>query len=152
MSKAEIIRCLEEQAQYMEFFASKFSDSKNEQYSKSLRQAVHLIEKLSADRDTWKLRADAALRDLRSVIKHADDGCLLCAHYHPCAGKDCPQYISGTGATDKEGKEYPDFKWSCDDFEYGTCPAMENTPCNGCDFENHWEWRGLCEENGGEHE
>lgn len=135
-----------------------------------LRDAIDMIEELSGKVEecetqiagletmlttaqsaakTWQRRAEAAERDLRSVIKDANDGCVLCIHYHPCAGKDCPQYVAGVGATGQDGKEYPDFKWSCEDFEHGTCPAMEDTPCNGCDFENHWQWCGPRKENGG---
>lgn len=99
----------------------------------------------------WKHRAEAAERDLHSIIRQADDGCNLCRHYQPCMGKDCPKYISGKGATDEGGMEYPNFPWTCEEFDFGTCPLLENTPCNGCDFENHWEWRGPCEENGGPH-
>lgn len=111
-------------------------------------RAQQEAENLSADRDAWQHIADAAVRDLHSVIKQVD-GCSLCAHYYPCAGKDCPKYISGTGANNPDGTEDPDFKWTCEDFDFGTCPALENMPCNGCDFENHWEWRGLCKENEG---
>lgn len=142
MTNAEILKFLQDQAQKQDSLAD----------ANALRDAVILIKALSVDSDTLKRRAEAAERDLHSVINGVDDGCLLCAHYHPCAGKDCPQYISGVGMIGQDGKRYPTLKWSCDDFEYGTCPAMENTPCNGCDFENHWQWRGPCKENGGEHE
>ncbi len=119
-------------------------------------EAANMIENLSAqcakqrkECDKWKLRAEAAEKDLHSIIRYAEDRCKLCTHYRPCHGKDCPQYVSGVGATGPNGKEYPDFKWSCEDFDYGTCPAMEDTPCNGCDFENNWQWRGPCEEKEG---
>lgn len=118
-------------------------------YALVLRQAQQCLLELTHERDTCQKRAEAAVQDLRSVIKYADKGCELCAHYIPCAGKDCSKYISGTGATGQDGKEYPDFKWTCEDFDYGQCPAMENTPCNGCDFVNHWQWRGPCAEDGG---
>lgn len=139
MTEDEIIKHLQDQARKQDSLVD----------ADALREAVILIQALSVDSDTWKRRAEALERDLHSVIKSVDDGCLLCAHHHPCPGKDCPQYVAGIGATGKDGKEYHDFKWTCEDFEFGTCPAMENTPCNGCDFENHWKWRGPCEENGG---
>lgn len=125
------------------------SDESKSCVDRLMEAAADDLEEMRASRDTWKKRAEAAVQDLRSVIRYADKGCELCAHYIPCTGKDCPQYISGTGATGQDGKQYPDFKWTCDDFEYGQCPAMENTPCNGCDFKNHWQWRGSCAENGG---
>lgn len=122
-----------------------------------LREAANLIEKLSValdrvteddnfqrkcvgdlyaqmnqlihQRDSWRRRAEAAERDLHSAIT-ADVGCALCAHRHECNGCD------NEGICTKQ-------------FEFGTCPAMKDTPCNGCDFENHWRWRGPCAENGG---
>lgn len=122
------------------------------------QRAAYLIESMTAEleqakqeRDTWERRGEAVERDLHSIIRYAEDGCLFCAHHLTCAGKDCPRYMSGMGLTDPDGKEYPDWKWTCEDFEFGTCPLLENTPCNGCDFENHWQWRGPCAENGGTH-
>ena len=96
--------------------------------------------------ETYKRERDAAVEDLRSVIKDTDKGCILCAHYHDCKGESCPHFVSGVGAVAQDGTQYPDFKWTCEDFKYGTCAAMENTPCNGCDFQNNWQWRGVKEE------
>lgn len=73
---------------------------------------------------------------------HCDDICDYCKHYIKCEGEDCVYFISGTG--DAEGK-YPDFKWTCEDFNYGTCQMLESTPCNGC-FDNKYkgfDWKGL---------
>lgn len=120
------------------------------------KQAADLLEKLAAENKQLcdaladsvalsrklKARCEAAERDLRSVIQYADEGCKLCVHHHECQSRNCPNYIEGMGATDWDGKSHPDFKWTCRDFEFGTCAALENTPCNGCDFENHFSWRG----------
>lgn len=100
---------------------------------------------------SWKHRAEAAERDLRSIIKQVDDVCNLCRHNQPCMGKDCPEYFKGKDVPDENGVKDPTLIWTCEDLIFGTCPLLENTPCNGCDFENHWEWRGPCEENGGPH-
>lgn len=92
---------------------------------------------------------DAAVDDLRSVIIDVDKGCILCAHYHECKGEACPHFESGVEAVHMYGSQIYDFEWTCELFEYGTCAEMENTPCNGCDLQNHWEWRGVKEENDG---
>lgn len=112
--------------------------------------SADMIEKLSADRDAWKRRCEAAEWDLRSAVR-GTDVCRLCAHYHPCGKDVCPQYISGSGATGWNGKEHPDLRWACVDFDADDCPAWKNTPCHECDSVNHWQWRGPCAENGGEH-
>lgn len=98
-----------------------------------------------SDAAAWKRKAEAAVADLHSVIKKCDDECKLCAHYFECQHEKCPMHEEGVGAVGKDGTEYPDFKWSCEDFDWGTCSMAKNTPCNGCDFQNHWEWRGIQE-------
>ena len=67
--------------------------------------------------------------------KYRDDICDHCKNKVECKGKDCDQYISGDeGFID--GKPVK-FKWDCQDFDYGTCPKMENTPCEGCSDTNY---------------
>lgn len=101
--------------------------------------ALAYIEQLERERD-------AAVEDLRSVIIDIDEGCILCAHYHECKGEACPHFESGVVSMDMGGTQVHDFEWTCQLWEHGTCAEMENTPCNGCDFQNHWEWRGVKEE------
>ena len=67
------------------------------------------------------------------------DICEFCKHYIKCSGEECECFISGVG--DAEGK-YPNWKWTCEDFDFGTCPKLENTPCNGCIIEKTFEWNG----------
>lgn len=71
------------------------------------------------------------------------DICDYCKHNTECKGKDCPKYISGKGCIDENGKYY-DWKWSCKDLNFGECPLLENTPCNGCigNGSKGFEWRG----------
>lgn len=90
----------------------------------------------------WKKKFDALYEDMRSVIKKCDEGCKLCIHNHVCQEENCPKFEKGVGAVGEDGTEHPDFKWTCMDFDWGTCPMLENTPCKDCDFQNHWEWRG----------
>ena len=82
--------------------------------------------------------------DLHRSFSYRVDSCEFCAHYYPCPSlpQDCKHYCEGIGAQGENGQEYPDFKWTCQDFNFGTCGALENTPCNGCFYEDHWKWRG----------
>ena len=68
--------------------------------------------------------------------------CDICENHIPCIPEACPDFISGVGAVIIGGQEIPDWKWTCEDFNIGDCPAREKTPCHGCDFSNNWEWRG----------
>ena len=95
---------------------------------------AHKLEQLSE-------KLEAAKADIKMAIKNNDAYCELCKHKVECKGKECPEYIEGVGATDTNGHEFPDFKWSCLDFNFGQCPLLDNTPCCNCDFENNWQWR-----------
>lgn len=69
-----------------------------------------------------------------SALKRAgDDICLKCVNYHKCEKEKCKSFVSGRGG-EIDGKYY-DFKWTCEDFNYGECAVLENTPCHGC-FDN----------------
>lgn len=71
-----------------------------------------------------------------SAIKKMDcDICEKCSNYHKCDGEKCPSYSSGRGGY--IGDKYHDFKWTCEDFNYGECAMLENTPCKGC-FEHNF--------------
>jgi hypothetical protein len=73
---------------------------------------------------------DKIIKFLINRLSKVDcDLCSLCKNIIACEEKKCEKYISGIG--DAEGK-YPEWKWSCMDFDFGECPLMENTPCNGC--------------------
>lgn len=67
-----------------------------------------------------------------------------CKNYIRYEGEDCPHYDEGVGGT-IDGR-YQNFKWTCQDWEHGTCPVLVNTPCNGCfDSKNYdgFEWKGI---------
>ena len=89
-------------------------------------------------------RISALLKDFKELSIKSEDACKYCEHYQPCDGKNCKGYIEGKGAWDYKHCYY-DWVWSCEDFNYGECPKLENTPCNGCNVENNWEWRGIDE-------
>ena len=100
------------------------------------------IPALTARAEAAEARADAAVEDMTAVLKRdSDDICKYCKHIIECKGQNCDGYCSGAGDIDGN---CPDWKWTCEDFNFGTCVKMENTPCNGC-FENDcggFEWRG----------
>lgn len=89
-----------------------------------------------------KRKIDALLKDFNEVIIKSEDICKYCKNYQPCEGKNCKDYIEGKGAWDYKNC-YHDWVWSCQDFDYGKCPKLENTPCNGCNFKNNFEWKGF---------
>ena len=110
------------------------------------------IPALTARAEAAEARADAAVEDMTAVLKRdSDDICKYCKHIIECKGQNCDGYCSGAGDIDGN---YLDWKWSCEDFYFGTCVKMENTPCNGC-FENDFsgfEWRGPQAGKGAEHD
>ena len=80
-------------------------------------------------------------KDFLELVMESENTCSYCKNNIECKSKKCEKYCSGVG--DADGK-FPSWKWTCEDFDFGTCPLLENTPCNGC-FENNlkgFEWRG----------
>ena len=86
---------------------------------------------------------DAATEDIEKAID-SDDLCSFCAYEHNCEGTKCPHYLEGVGMYDMDTGERFDRKWTCMDFDYGTCPMLENTPCNGCfeSVDRNFTWKG----------
>lgn len=107
----------------------------------TFRELARQASELSEENKQLCKRLDAALKDMRMLVKNADNGCDVCAHHHVCAGKQCPKYIGGVGVKWSDGSDIPNMRWSCMDFEFGTCPMLQDTPCADCDFENNWKWR-----------
>lgn len=132
-----------------------------------LEQAANTLEKLSAENK--QLRHDLIMQTalaqngqsaietnkqlikqlntaIEDIKKAVDDEilCNFCKYDAPCQGEKCDKYIDGKGMTFEKTGQYIDEKWTCMDFEYGTCPKLEDTPCNGC-FDNKmngFEWKG----------
>ncbi len=78
----------------------------------------------------------AAIKD----IFDSDNVCKFCENKIECKKKECEKYCEGVG--DADGK-FPDWKWTCEDFDFGTCPMMIDTPCYEC-FDNNYsgfKWR-----------
>ena len=115
-----------------------------------LKQAADALEKLSSENrqlvqqiSVLQEERDAAVKDLMNVFWD-DEVCNYCKYKHHCEDEKCSEYIEGKGCYDEDSR-YFDWKWSCRDFDWGTCAKLENTPCNGCDLINHFEWRGVQE-------
>ena len=100
------------------------------------------IATLTARAEAAEARADAAVEDMTAVLKRdSDDICAYCKNRVECESQQCEKYSSGVGDVDGN---YPDWKWTCMDFAYGTCSLLADTPCNGCfdDDCKGFEWRG----------
>lgn len=108
-----------------------------------------LVEDMTNDHfidilDFYWERCQNLERDLMELVMESEDICKYCKNNTECKGKDCEKYCEGKGGYGKDGQHFPDWKWTCEDFDFGTCPLLEDTPCNGC-FENDcggFEWRG----------
>lgn len=82
---------------------------------------------------------DEAIKDLTRYAGECGDSCKLCANYKPCPERECPQFVEGNEGEINGHKL--EFKWTCMDFDFGDCPALENTPCHDCGFTNNWVYR-----------
>lgn len=104
------------------------------------------IAKLSLEvgSDYYKNQYLKLKSDFIELVMKSEDICHYCKNNIECKGKDCEKYCEGKGGYSQEGQYFSDWKWTCKDFDFGTCPLLENTPCNEC-FDNDYrgfEWRG----------
>lgn len=103
-------------------------------------------KKLLQEIEQLKKERDIAIQEIKKAI-YSDNICSFCKNKIPCLEQKCNQYIEGRGMTFEKTGEYIDQKWSCMDFNFGTCPKLENTPCNGCieNNNNGFIWKGISE-------
>ena len=99
-------------------------------------------DELTARAEAAEAERDAAVEDMTAVLKRdSDDICAYCKNRIECKNEQCEKYSSGVGDVDGN---YPDWKWTCMDFDYGACSLLADTPCNGCFDDDYkgFEWRG----------
>lgn len=100
----------------------------------------HFVDTL----DFYAERCQNLEEELIDLIMESENICSYCNNNIECKGKKCEKYCEGKGGYGQDGQHFPDWKWTCMDFDYGTCPLLENTPCNEC-FDNNcrgFYWRG----------
>lgn len=77
--------------------------------SDDLGMAADLIEKLTLERDTWKLRADAAEYDMRKAIMGTGSPCKSCKYPiqddAPCSVCNCMSHWQWRGPCAENGGE-----------------------------------------------
>ena len=136
----KIIDLLEQAAATLE----KLSDE-NKQLRNDLLMQTALVQNMQntiENNKEFTKKFEALLKDFKEFMLNPDDVCKYCKHNQPCYGKECELYVEGRGAWDKQGCKH-DWEWSCEDFNFGECPKLENTPCNGCIKNNMqgFKWR-----------
>ena len=107
-----------------------------------LKCAAETIKYLVDENQQLTEKISILSKDFNEVIIKSEDICKYCKHHQPCEGKNCKDYIEGKDVWDNKHCYY-DWVWSCQDFKYGECPKLENTPCNGCNFKNNFKWNGV---------
>lgn len=70
------------------------------------------------------------LNKIAVKINNVECLCDICKNYIKCEKEKCKKYMSGDRGFINGSPVM--FKWTCEDFDYGTCPILENTKCNGC--------------------
>ena len=93
--------------------------------------------------DFYSERCRNLEEDFMQLVEQSPEICSYCKNKIECKGKRCPKYIEGKGCWDDK-RRYYDWAWSCEDFNFGTCDMLENTPCNGCRNNDNkgFDWRG----------
>lgn len=87
--------------------------------------------------------------DFKEILfnQQENDPCDFCLYQIKDCSEKCKYYQQGVGVTDEKGK-YLDWKWTCQDWVFGTCERLENTPCHNCwtkdyNFVN-WKYKNIC--------
>ena len=123
----EGIKLVNEAADKIEWLQKLIDDSTND----------HFVDTL----DFYSERCQKLEEDFLELVMQSENICSYCKNNIECKGKECKKYREGVG--DVDGR-FPDWKWTCMDFDFGTCFLLEDPPCNVC-FENDckgFEWRG----------
>ena len=126
----EGIKLVNEAADKIEWLQKLIDDSTNDHFVTTLDFYLERCHKLE--------------EDFTELFMKSENICHYCKNNIECKGEECKKYIEGQGGYGQDGQHFPDWKWTCKDFDFGTCPLLENTPCNEC-FDNNckgFEWRG----------
>lgn len=91
----------------------------------------HFVDAL----DFYSERCRKLEEKFTELAMQSENICKYCENKIECKGKKCEKYCEGKGGYGQNGQYFADWKWTCEDFDFGTCPLLENTPCNEC-FEN----------------
>lgn len=78
---------------------------------------------------------------IKVLKEYVEDICFHCVNEIECLDEKCDGYVEGVG---DDQDLYPNLKWTCLDFNYGSCSILKNTPCDGC-FDNDYsgfKWDG----------
>ena len=98
---------------------------KQNEFINIINTTINCIVQLQKEKDLLQEKTN-------QIIKQGvEDLCLLCKHYIKCEPKTCSDFISGDSVKDAKGNII-EWKWTCQDFNYGDCPKLENTPCYQC--------------------
>lgn len=114
---------------------------------KEEQEDKYLAVKILSNKLTELLtQRDEAVETIKQLAKNKiSDICSLCSYNHKCEKEKCKDFIRGKGMQFTDTLKYIDEPWTCMDFNFGTCPTLEHTPCNGCIDNNlkNFHWIGL---------
>ena len=129
-SESEGVKLVNEAADKIEWLQKLVDDMTND----------HFVDTL----DFYMERCHKLEEDFTELLMDSENICHYCKNNIVCKSEKCEKYCEGVGGYGQDGRHFPDWKWTCKDFDFGTCPLLENTPCNEC-FDNNckgFEWRG----------
>ena len=86
----------------------------------------HFVDTL----DFYSERYQNLEADFMELIMESKRICHYCKNNVECKGEQCAKYCEGKGGYGQDGQHFPNWEWTCKDFDFGTCDMLENTPCN----------------------
>lgn len=135
---------------YLEFYTNRCRELEKELSIQKMlvlngESAIETNKALTQKIAKLVIERNDAIEDIKRAITD-EDLCTYCKNNLICEGKNCSERIEGHNVMDENGEEL-DMEWSCEDFDWGECPKLQNTPCNGClqGGSSGFEWRGLKE-------
>lgn len=110
--------------------AARICFEENRALSDFILEAAKSINDLIEQYELLNNKTNKAVDTIFTILE-SQDACICdyCKHFTPCPQRACDYFCEGEGTADGAN---PTFRWTCMDFDYGTCPVLEDTPCNGC--------------------